>query len=131
MTPYVGVITIFIQKLLKGENLSIFGDGTQVRDFVSVDDVSSANLLVMDYTGPIQIFNIGSGSGIDINSIAQLLKKAMKKSSKNEYLPKHPGEPTDSIADITLAKNELNFRPLWSLEEKLPEVIEWNKNKKT
>jgi len=127
LTPYVGVITIFIQKLLREEDLPIFGDGRQVRDFISVDDVAEATLLAMDYAGPINTFNVGSGTGTDINSLAQILKEAMKKSTKIEYLPKQPGEPTDSIADITLAKKELGFTPRWSLEQKLPEVIEWNR----
>lgn len=126
MTPYVGVITIFIQKLLRGEDLPIFGDGTQVRDFISVDDVAATNLLAMDYTGPFQIFNIGTGIETSINSLAQILKKIMNKSNKVNYLPTQQGEPSGSVADISMARNELGFSPRWSLEEKLPEVIEWN-----
>ena len=130
-TPYVGVITIFIQKLLEGQNLPIFGDGRQVRDFVSVDDVAEATLLAMDYKGAANTFNIGSGTGTNINSLAQILKDTMNKSTKTEYLPRQLGEPTDSVADITLAKDELGFSPRWSLEEKLSEVIEWSMKNNT
>jgi UDP-glucose 4-epimerase len=126
----VGVITIFIQKLLTGEELPIFGEGTQVRDFVNVDDVAEANLLAMDYDGPSQVFNIGTGVGTTINSLAQVLKKMTNKSSQLKYLKIQPGEPSSSVADITMARNQLGFSPHWSLEEKLPEVIEWNIRKK-
>ena len=130
LSPYVGVITIFIQKLLGGEDLPIFGDGTQVRDFINVDDVAEANLLAMDYKGHSQIFNVGTGVGTSINILAQLLKKVMGKSNDIQYLPPQLGEPSSSIADISIARNELGFSPHRSLEEKLPEVIEWNIRKK-
>jgi len=117
LTPYVGVITIFIQKLLKRQDIPIFGDGMQVRDFINVDDVAEATILTMDYAGTSDIFNVGSGTGTDINSLVQILKKSMNISTKLRYLQRQPGEPSDSIADITMAKNELGFEPRWSLEE--------------
>ena len=125
-SPYVGVITIFIKKLLNGEDLPIFGDGNQVRDFINVDDVAEANLLAMDYDGPCRIFNIGTGIGTTVNSIAQILQEKMKKSSQIRYLPLQPGEPSSSVADVGLAKRELCFKARSSLKDKLPEVIEWN-----
>jgi len=125
-TPYVGVITIFIQKLRGGEELPIFGDGTQIRDFVSVDDVAEANILAMGYRGPFRIFNIGTGTGTTIDSLAHILKGLMNKNCRIQYLPLQPGEPSSSVADITLAKTELGFTPRLKVEEKLRDVIEWN-----
>jgi UDP-glucose 4-epimerase len=125
-TPYVGVITIFIQKLLRGENLPIFGDGRQMRDFVSVDDVAEATVLALKYGGNARIFNVGTGIGTPINSLAGMLKRAMGASNQIEYLPSQLGETADSIADIALARDTLGFMPRWSIEEKLPEIIEWN-----
>ncbi len=125
-TPYVGVITIFIQKLLRGENLPIFGDGRQVRDFVSVDDVADATMLALKYVGKGRIFNVGTGIGTTVNSLADMLKRALGASNQIEYMPVQLGETTDSIADITLARDALGFAPRRSIEEKLPEIIEWN-----
>lgn len=125
-SPYVGVITIFIQKLLRDEDLPIFGDGNQVRDFINVEDVATANLMAMDYSGASQIFNVGTGVGTSVNSLARILQETMKKKVGLDYLPLQPGEPSSSIADIRLTKKELGFAPKWSLNEKLPEVIEWN-----
>ena len=128
-SPYVGVITIFIQKLLRDDNLPIFGDGEQVRDFINVDDVARANLIAMDYRGATQIFNVGTGIGTTINSLAQILKEMVRKSTEVNHLPLQPGEPSSSIADVSLAKSELGFQARWSLQEKLAEVIEWNLKK--
>jgi len=125
-SPYVGVITIFIQKLLRDEDLPIFGDGKQVRDFINVDDVATANLMAMDYQGATRVFNVGTGIGTTINSVAEILKDQMNKSNKINYLPVQPGEPSSSVADVNLAKEKLGFTARWSLREKLGEVIEWN-----
>ncbi|MDY6973304.1 MAG: NAD-dependent epimerase/dehydratase family protein [Thermodesulfobacteriota bacterium] len=130
-TPYVGVITIFIHKLLNEEDLPIFGTGSQVRDFINVEDVAEATLLAMDYQGATNTFNVGTGTGTDINTLSEILKDAMNKSVRLNYLSEQPGEPSDSIADISLAKRELGFTPRWSLREKLPEVVEWNIRKQT
>jgi UDP-glucose 4-epimerase len=129
-SPYVGVITIFIQKLLRDENLPIFGDGNQVRDFINVDDVAEANVLAMEYNGSHQIFNIGTGVGTTVNSLAEILKEIMEKPIEINYLPLQPGEPSSSVADVSLAKKELGFIARLSLLEKLPEVIEWNRLRK-
>ncbi len=126
LSPYVGVITIFIQKLLIDEDLPVFGDGNQVRDFINVDDIAEANLLAMDYSGSHKIFNIGTGVGTAVNSMARILQEKMRKSSQICYLPFQPGEPSSSVANITLARKELGFVPRWTLEEKISEVIEWN-----
>lgn len=130
LTPYVGVITIFIQKLLNGEDVPVFGDGTQVRDFVCVEDVANANLLAMDYEGACENFNIGTGVATSINSLAEHLKTIMKQPAPIHHLPAQPGEPASSVADSSLARRELGFSARWRLEEKLSEVIEWNRNRR-
>jgi UDP-glucose 4-epimerase len=125
-SPYVGVITFFIQKLLRDEDLPVFGDGNQLRDFINVDDVATANLMAIDYQGAKQVFNVGTGVGTTINSLAEIIKERMTKSNKIKYLPIQAGEPSSSVADVQLAKEELGFTAHWSLKEKMGEVIEWN-----
>jgi UDP-glucose 4-epimerase len=73
-TPYVGVITIFITRLLKKQNLTIFGDGEQRRDFVHVSDIVQANLLALKNDSAVgETFNVGTGIGTSVNELAQLL----------------------------------------------------------
>lgn len=127
MTPYVGVITIFINRLLEGTPPLIFGDGNRIRDFISVEDVALANILAMERDLGGEIFNIGTGKGTNVNEIAQLLIKHINPAIGPEYGPVQPGEPANSIADINKAKELLGFEPHYQLEDKIDEIIEWNK----
>lgn len=127
LTPYVGVITIFINRLLEGEPPTIFGDGRQVRDFVSVDDVARANILAMEKGRGGQVFNIGTGEGRSVNDIARIVINHTSQAIIPEYGPAQPGEPGSSIADIAKARDYLSFSPRYKLEDKIEEIIEWNK----
>ncbi len=127
LTPYVGVITIFINRILEEKSPIIFGKGKQIRDFVSVLDVASANILAMEHGRNGQIMNIGSGKGTTVNEIAQMLIERLAPGIKSEYAPAQPGEPGDSIADITLARKYIGYKPKYSLIDKIDEIIEWNK----
>src|SRR5262245_41457247 len=72
-TPYVGVITIFIQHLLAGRAPVIFGDGEQRRDFIHVDDIVAANLAVLDAPDDAvggRVFNVGTGCATSVNEVA-------------------------------------------------------------
>jgi len=129
-TPYVGVITIFINKLLKGESPVIFGDGNQKRDFIYVGDVVQANLKAMEWDGRIGIFNIGTGEAKSVNDIAKILCKKINPNIRPTYGDERKGELKNSIANFQKAKDELGFSPSARFEEKIDEVINWWKNKK-
>lgn len=73
VTPYVGVITIFITRLLAGKPPKIFGDGEQRRDFVHVNDVVNANLLAMDTSERYGLYNVGTGRATSVTEISNLL----------------------------------------------------------
>lgn len=125
-TPYVGVITIFIKRLLAGEPPIIFGDGEQRRDFVYVGDVADATVLASlnDVAG--EVFNIGTGRATSVNQIADLLCRKLNPSIRPEYAPEHPGELRYSVPDISKARRLLGYAPKGRLEEKIDEVIAWH-----
>jgi UDP-glucose 4-epimerase len=127
-TPYVGVITIFIRRLLQGQRPSIFGDGEQRRDFVHVDDIVAANLLSMK--SPIErgIFNVGTGRATSVNDIASLLCSRINPECHPFHVDAHPGELRNSIADIGRISAALGYRPTATLPEKIDEVIEFYRN---
>ncbi len=97
------MITIFIDRLLEEKSPLIFGDGEQVRDFISVKDIAKANILAMKGTYSGEVFNVGSGKGTTVNHLADFLIGHLNSSVIKEYAEKKPGEPGDSIADILLA----------------------------
>ncbi|UCD15134.1 MAG: NAD-dependent epimerase/dehydratase family protein [Candidatus Omnitrophota bacterium] len=128
LTPYVGVITIFINRMLKGKPPRIFGDGKQVRDFVSVSDIAYANILAMQHGRNGQVMNIASGKGTTVNEVAQVIIDRLGSGVVPEYTAPKPGEPGSSIADITRAEEFIGYKPRYSLIDKIDAIINWNKN---
>jgi len=126
-TPYVGVITIFINQLLSGRSPTIFGDGEQQRDFIHVSDVVNATLLAMRADCPGEVFNVGTGSATSINRIAALLADRIRPGQAPQYTEPAEGELRYSVADITKARRLLGFDPAVTIESRLNEVIEWNR----
>ncbi len=123
---YGNVIPIFAFKMLRGETITIFGDGEQTRDFVNVHDAVQANLRGGDATTSVAV-NIGSGTRITINRLVEMLQEASGIKAKVEHGPPRPGDVRDSLADISLARKELGFDPQVGLEEGLKEYMEWAK----
>jgi len=123
-TPYVGVITIFVNRLLKGEAPTIFGDGEQRRDFVHVSDIVAANVLCMKQGIPRVIFNVGTGVATSVNQIAELLCRRIAPGVRPQYADEQRGELRYSIADVARLAAATGYRPRCTLEGKIEEVIE-------
>ena len=122
-TPYVGVITIFIRRLLAGEAPTIFGDGKQCRDFVHVSDIVQACLLALDSDAGGVALNIGTGIPTSVNQIAELLRGRIAPDIHPTHAPKAGGELQNCIADISQATKLLGYRPRETLESRIDEVI--------
>jgi UDP-glucose 4-epimerase len=118
-----GVVAIFIEKLLKGERPTIFGDGNQTRDFIFVEDAVSACLKAMEYKGKKEIFNIGTGIETSINELYKTISKLLKTKIKPKYALPKPGDLKRSCLDISLAKRELSWEPKYNLENGLRTMI--------
>lgn len=122
-----GVISIFINKALNKENLNIFGDGYQTRDFIYVEDVAQANLLALKLNG---IYNVSTCIETDINSIANEIIKNIDTSLKIEYKDIVPGE----IKRCCLSNYKLSqkkWSPKWTLNKGIVETINYFKNERT
>lgn len=127
-SAYAGVITIFINKALRGEDLVIYGDGSQVRDFVFVDDVAEANISAMKYeNSSFEIFNIGSGTETTIGNLAEMIIKLTDSKSKIIYLPPRDGDIVYSRADVSKAKQVLGWEAKVPLEEGIFQTIAYYK----
>lgn len=121
-TPYVGVITIFVTRLLRGEPAVIFGDGEQQRDFVHVEDIVSG--CVAAPGGKPGTYNIGTGRGTSLNQLATLLTARINPSLTPRHVPAHVGELRYSIADITAARQALGYNPNRTIEGNIDGVID-------
>ena len=121
-TPYVGVITIFVTRLLRGERPVIFGDGEQQRDFVHVEDIVNGCLAAPGREPGT--YNLGTGRGTSLNQLAGILVKRINPSVRTQYAPPQSGELRYSIADITAARRALGYEPTRTISGNLDEVIE-------
>lgn len=130
-TPYVGVITIFATLLLRGQDITIFGDGSQTRDFVHVSDIVQANMLGLSENSAVgRIFNVGTGQGTTVLQLGNLLREKISPGSKILYAPAREEELRNSVADIAEARDVLGYQPRTDLASQLPEIIQTIQNRK-
>ncbi|HYC63482.1 MAG TPA: NAD-dependent epimerase/dehydratase family protein [Reyranellaceae bacterium] len=122
---YGNVIPIFVFKALAGEPITVFGDGEQTRDFVSVTDVVQANLKAGFAAGGTGAYNIGSATRISINALVEALRRISGLDLEVRHGPERPGDVRDSLADISRAKQAFGFEPAKPLDEGLGEYIAW------
>jgi UDP-glucose 4-epimerase len=123
-SPYSGVIAIFIRSALRGDPLRIYGDGEQSRDFVSVKDVVDVNISAALQTGSKgTAYNIGTGRSYTLNQLAEMIETHSGKLER-KFEPPRIGDIKKSVADISLAQKELNFKPTVELADGLKELYE-------
>ena len=122
------VVSNFIVQALKGEDITIYGDGTQTRSFCYVDDLIDAMIKMMnsrdDFTGPV---NLGNPTEFKIIELAEMILKLTNSKSKIVYKPLPEDDPMQRKPVIDLAKKELNWEPKIPLEEGLKATIQYFK----
>lgn len=124
---YAGVITKFLEKIRNNEDLKIFGDGMQTRDFVSIQDVINSIHNSMSYNKN-GIFNIASGKIITVKELAELMILLSEKKLDINYLPPKKGDIRYSEADISLAKENLGYEPKIELKDRIKTLLNVNVN---
>ena len=116
---YAGVITKFYENIKSDQSPIVFGDGSQIRDFISVEDVAKSNLFSMKSNVDFAFLNIGTGITTSIKELANLMIKLSGKSLKLEFNDLPEGDVKESQADVNLAKKLIN----WSYETKLEDGL--------
>ena len=123
-----GVVAIFSGKMLRGEPVTVNGDGKQTRDYVYVGDVArmSALALETDATGPV---NVGTGIETDVNELAALIRAAAGSESEITHGPAKSGEQKRSVVDIRRAADVFKWRPELPLRDGLARTVEFFRTK--
>lgn len=119
-----GVVAIFAQKMLAGEQPVIFGDGEQTRDFVYVGDVVRANVAAVGYEGT-EIVNIGTGRETSVNELFRIIRDEIDPSIPEKHAAGKPGEQRRSILSNVHAAEVLRWTPQVTLEEGLRATVTW------
>ncbi|MEE8358201.1 MAG: NAD-dependent epimerase/dehydratase family protein [Candidatus Hydrothermarchaeales archaeon] len=120
-------INKFTRSILDGEEIVVFGDGKQTRDFTYVSDVVNATINAMKSNEAGEVFNIGGGSRISVNDLISLLGEALGKDPKVCYGDKQRGDVLDTYADISKAEH-INWRPKITLKEGIGNYVDWIRN---
>jgi nucleoside-diphosphate-sugar epimerase len=125
-SQYAAAIPKFISSLLSDKQPPVYGDGKQSRDFISVANVVHANLLAAKAKPSSfgKVFNIASNRAFTVLGLVKTLNKLMGKNIKPAFLPVRKGDVKHSWADISLAGQELGYKPLIGFEEGLKQTIE-------
>jgi len=125
-SPYSGVISRFASDALQGNPLTIFGDGTQTRDFVYVADVVNANIRAMESDAQ-GVFNVGTGRETDLLTLGEMIQSCTGNSPAVTFEPAREGDIHRSCADIAKAESAFGFVPEYSLQKGLEETLMWIK----
>ena len=120
------VVSNFIVQALKGEDITIFGDGTHTRSFQYIDDLVNGLIKLMEtgenFTGPV---NLGNPIEVSVGELAKKIIKMTGSKSKLVYLPLPEDDPKQRKPDIALARKELKWKPVVDLEAGLTKTIEY------
>ena len=116
-SAYAAAVPIFITKALKNEDITIFGDGEQTRDFIFVKDIAAANAFMAesDFTG---VYNVAYGGRLTINDLAEKIVKILGSSSKIVHLPERAGDVKHSSACVDKLKST-GFKPEFNFDQGL------------
>jgi len=114
---YGAVIGVFLGQKLAGKPYTVVGDGEQTRDFTFVTDIAHAILASAKSDRVCQIYNVGSGATVSVNRLVELL------SGEKVHIPKRPGEPDSTFADISKIRKDLGWEPQVSIEEGVVEIL--------
>ena len=125
--PYTGIVAIFCARLLRGEPVTLYEDGRQSRDFVHVRDIVQANLLALEAGGSsYEPINISSGELWPVYAIARMIQDALGIETRLNVTGQYrSGDIRHCHADVTRAKQVLGYRPQVTLQDALPEIVQW------
>ena len=127
---YAAVIPQFITALLNGEQATIFGDGSQTRDFTYIDNVLQMNMKALSTDNKDafnRYYNVACGSTTSLNRVYEILAACAKSEIRPSYTDPRQGDIKDSLANIDLAKKHIGYKPEIQIEEGLVKTFEWFK----
>lgn len=122
----------FARRMLDGEGVPMFGDGTTERDYTYIDDILQGVEAAIDYTSrpepAFEIVNLGESRTTSLSRLIELISEALGIEPRIERLPPQPGDVRRTFADIDRARRLLDYRPTTQVEEGIPLFIDWIRN---
>ena len=115
----------FARALIREEEIVIYGDGRQTRDFTFIADAVEANWLAWQASRPLAVYNIGGGSQIDVLDAVRILETALGRKARVKHVEPQPGDPRRTRADTALARGDLGYAPRVDVEQGLGLEAAW------
>jgi UDP-glucose 4-epimerase len=115
----------FCRALLREQPITVYGDGTQSRDFTFIDDALEANVRAWRRSAPQGVYNVGGGSQVEVREAIAILESALGARANLKFEPRPPGDPLRTRADASRIRAELGFAPATPLETGLRAEAEW------
>jgi len=117
-------IFIFTKKIYAGEEILVYGDGNQRRDFTYIDDIAEGTVKALKSLN-YEIINLGSDYPVKLNYVINLIENVLGKKAKIKYLPRHPADVLATRAEIKKAKELLSWQPEVNIEEGIKRTVDW------
>jgi nucleoside-diphosphate-sugar epimerase len=114
----------FVQRIREGRTITVFGDGSQSRDFTYVDDIAQGTISAMRPTG-YEIFNLGSDEPLKLSAMIEMIEELVGQKAKIDYRPWHPADMMATWADISKARRDLGWSPKTPFSEGLGQLARW------
>jgi len=114
----------FVQRIREGRPITIFGDGSQSRDFTYVDDIARGTIAALRPAG-CETFNLGSDQPLELRAMVLLIEELTQRKAVVEYKPWHPADMAATWADISKARKALDWRPQTTFREGLGRLVDW------
>ncbi|WP_455230109.1 NAD-dependent epimerase/dehydratase family protein [Geopseudomonas aromaticivorans] len=120
-----GAVAVFLGKVLRGEPVEIWGDGSVIRDYIHIADVVDALLISLEKSGEGHVFNVGAGRGVSLNELLETIEKVTGRVANRQYLPGRAFDVPESVLSIARAKSLLGWSPKVGFEQGLERFSAW------
>ncbi len=117
-------IHLFVRAIIDGEEITVYGDGEQTRDFTFVDDIVEANVLAAMSGSQGEVFNVGGGTRISVNELLEIMEKVTGRGAVVNYIEKQKGDVKDTLADADKI-GKLGWKPRVGIEEGIRRFVRW------
>ena len=115
----------FTRRILEGEGIDLYGDGSSRRDYTYIDDIVSGILGSMGAPPGYRVYNLGESATISLSDLVALIEKACGKAAVRRFLPPQPGDVPVTCADISRARNEIGYDPRTPIGRGVSRFVEW------
>ncbi len=115
----------FARRILNGDEISLFGDGSSRRDYTFIDDIINGVVAALDHCSSYEVYNLGNSNTVDLKRLVSVLEAACGKKAKIVWRPEQPGDVPLTHADVSKAGRDLGYSPSTDIEEGIPRFVSW------